>query len=185
MTKLKKILSPEEVRLGDRIEATRARTQEQLKEEIRRESELLSPDGTADVTNPEAQLGRAMHRSELVRRLKKLNPNLWYEQSLNYPTHGGMYISDSQAPYGKRMVCSFPHDRVSEFDVRQTVPKVIPDPTVALHWQTIKAVDGRIPGWRTVLLRLILDNLITPSGAENEFHITRGRSSQKWQTAIN
>lgn len=183
MGKLKKILSPDEIRLGERIEKTRAETAARLQEEIDREKSLLKPDGSVDVSNSQAQAGRKLSRSELVRKIRKLNPSLFYEQSVRYPAQGGLYIHDPIN--GKRFLVGFPHDTVGEFDVRLTKPKVIPDPTVAMHWQKIEAVDGRIPGWRTVLLRLLHEGLLSPSGIDREFQITRGRSSQKWQEAVN
>jgi hypothetical protein len=182
---VKKILSPEVMKAVDQIQQTRHADQERLIQERQRNDALLVPDGNVDVTNAEAQQGRVIPRSVFVHKIRKLNPNLWYEQSRNYPLQGGLYIEDKAAPYGKRLVCGFPHDRLFEFAVRLTVPDVIPDPTIALHWQTIKKVDQQVPGWRSVLLKLILGGFITASGAEKEFQITRGRSSQKWQQAIN
>lgn len=182
---VRRILTPETVKTVDRMLEGQHQNQQRLQQDIANNDALLKPDGSADVTSPEAQRGRFMSRAQLVHKIRKLNPNLWYEQSVRYPKQGGLYIEDAKAPFGKRLVCGFPHDVVNEFAVRLTVPEVIPDPTVALHWQTIKRVDQQEPGWRSVLLKLILDGLISPSGAEQEFKITQGRSSQKWQQALN
>lgn len=180
----KEIVSESKRRLGDRLERSRAEHVSNLRQERERNDGLLRPDGDADVTNAEQQAGRLLHRSELMRRLGKLNPNLWYERSLRYPAQGGIYVKDDRSPYGKRMVSALPHERVPEFSMPLTVPDVIPDTTVALHWQTIRRVESKVPGWRTVLLKLAMEGLITPSGIEEQFQITRGRSSQKWQQAM-
>jgi hypothetical protein len=187
---IKQIVYPEARTLGGAIEQTRAMQQSQLRDEIRRESALLEADGTAPVTNPEAQAGRVLSRQEVVRRLRRLNPALSYETSVRYPEQGGIYITENRmdpvtgkSPW-KRFVCGLPSGTVREFALRLTVPKVIPDPTIALHWRQIQAVDQQVPGWRSVLLKLIMEDLITPSGAEKEFQITRGRSSRNWQAAM-
>lgn len=114
-----------------------------------------------------------------------MNPNLWYEQSINYPSQGGIYIKDFQSPYGKRMVAGFPHDFVNEFAVRFTKPSLQPSGATNAQWQSFQEVDNQIPGWRQVLLKLIIDGLIAPSDAEREFKITQGRSSRIWKEAVN
>lgn len=180
---VREIVSPEKARFHEAIERTRARDRELLQQEIQRSESLLKSDGGIDVTNTEAQKGRILQRSVFVSRLKKLIPSIWYEQSLRYPDQGGLYVDDPRSPYGKRMVASMPHDYVFEFSVVVPKPSVIPDPTIALHWQKIQDVDSKRPGWRVVLLKLLMEGLVTATQIENEFQITRGRSSQKWQQA--
>ncbi len=188
---IRKILSAEEKRFTERVEHTRNVQTEQIQAEMQRESTLLKPDGDYAVTDAAAQSGRMLSREEIMRRLKRLNPSLSYETSFRYPDHGGIYVTENRidpvtgkSPW-KRFVCGIPSKTVREFALRLTVPKVIPDPTIALHWRTIQGVDQQVPGWRSILLKLIIEDLITPSGAEKEFQITRGRSSQRWQEAVN
>ena len=178
---IKKILSPEVVKAVDGILAQRHAQRVQASQEVLRNDALLAPDGNIDVTNREAQKGRVLSRATLVHRIKRLNPNLWYEQSIRFPKQGGLYITDATVPYGKRMVCSFPHDHVNEFSLRITIPDVVPAIGSQAQWMAIRRVDQQEPGWRAVLLKLIMDKLITPAGAEREFKISQGRSSQKWQ----
>lgn len=185
MASLRKILSPELVRRCDALLESRQRTGERLKDERERNDALLRPDGTTDVSNREAQRGRWMHRSELVRRIQKLNPNVWYEQSLNYPEQGGLYIADARVqPFLKRMVAALPHGMVNEFAVTITVPDIVPALGHAGDWDTIRKVDQKEPGWRLVLLKLLLDGLITTTQVEDEFQITRGRESERWHRAV-
>lgn len=178
---VKKILSPEHVKSVDGILLKRHTQRVQASQEVLGNDALLAPDGSRDVTSREAQKGRVLSRGTLVHKILKLNPNLWYEQSLRFPAQGGLYIVDIQAPYGKRMVCSFSHDCVSEFSVRITVPDVVPALGSHAQWMAIRRVDQQEPGWRSVLLKLIKEGLITPAAAEAEFKISQGRSSQKWQ----
>ena len=170
---------------GDLRERSRHIGLQQLRQERERNDTLLRPDGAADVANGEQQQGRRLSRAEVVRRIHKLNPKVWYEQSKRYPKQGGLYIEDKASPYGKRMVVGMPHEIVNEFSTVLTKPSLIPDMTIAAHWQKIQQVDARIPGWRTVLYKLMVENLITLVEAEREFKISEGRSSQFWQTSVN
>lgn len=178
------IVSPAQRRAGDARRKARFEYEERLKDERRRNAMLLTPDGSIDVQNEEAQRGRRLLRSDFVRKLQKCNPDLWYEQSLRYPEQGGIYAKDFRSPYGKRMVAGFPHEYLNEFALRIAKPMLQPTSATDAHWQIIQEVDQQIPGWRSVLLKLIVDGLIAPSDAEREFKISQGRSSQKWQTAL-
>ena len=181
---LKKILSPDDIKAGESREKAKADNVSNLRQDRERNDVLLKPDGDADVTNLAAQMGRRLHRSTFVQKVQKLNPNVWYEQSVRYPAQGGLYIEDLESPYKKRFIVGFPHDFINEFSVPLTKPDVIPDTTVALHWQTIQRVDSKLPGWRAVLLKLLMEGLLFPSDIEREFKITEGRSSAKWQAAV-
>lgn len=178
---VRNILDPAVVKTIDGILRNRHVNRERASEEVRKNDALLTPDGRFDVTSREAQRGRMLSRAEFVRRISKMNPNLWYEQSVRFPSQGGLYVADLTVPYGKRMVASFPHDHIGEFSLRITVPEVVPAIGNEAQWMAIRRVDQQEPGWRSVLLKLIMDGLITPAGAEKEFKISQGRSSGKWQ----
>ena len=182
---LRKILSSNARRFGERVEQSRAKSAEQLKQERERNAALLRPDGSSDVQSAEGQQGRRLPRGELVRRLQKLNPAILYEQSIRYPDQGGLYVMDKASPYGKRLLCGLPHGVVNEFSTVLTKPSLIPDLTIAQHWQKIQQVDSRIPGWRTILYRLLVEQLVTMGQVEKEFKISEGRSSQFWQQSVN
>jgi len=180
---IKHILSPAQIRAGDRRRLARLQYEAQLKEERRRNDVLLQPDGDVDVRNEEAQRGRRMLRSEFVRRVQKLNPNLWYEQSIHDSTKGGIYVTDLRSPYGKRMAAAMPHDVVNEFSTILTRPMLQPLNATDAQWRVIQEVDQKIPGWRAILLALLKDGLIGAGALDKEFKITQGRSSQRWQEA--
>ena len=182
---LREILSPQAKRFGERIERSRAQSQSNLRQERERNARLLNPDGDSDVSSMEAQQGRRLHRTEVVRRIKKLNPNIWYETSIRYPAQGGLYIEDGRSPYRKRLLVGMPDGIVNEFSTVLTKPALIPDMTVAAHWQTIQQVDSKLPGWRAVLLKLLMEGIVSMAGVEKEFQISKGRSSQFWQAAVN
>ena len=182
---LRKILPREVSDLYGRMEKGRSDSIENLRQERQRNDTLLAPDGDSDVTNPEAQAGRWMMRSEFIERIRKLNSNVWYEQSIRYPAQGGIYIHDEYSPYRKRMVVGLPHDRIDEFSTVLTVPAIIPDASIAPHWHTIQKVDNKRPGWRAVLLKLLMEGILTSGQVEKEFKISEGRSSQFWQRSLN
>ncbi len=176
---IKEILSRERVESLDSLHQHRHDTSERLKEEAHQNEQLLRPDGIFDVTNPEAQKGRVLPRAMLVRKIQKLNRNVWYEQSINYPDKGGLYFNDSVL--GKQFICGFPHDRVNEFSLRIHISDVIPHPSLAPVWMDIQRASQQEPGWRSVLDKLIKYGLITEPQAEKEFKISQGRSSRYWQ----
>lgn len=194
MSKVRKhILSPDQLKAGDRLVENRHRQKEQLKGEIQKLESYVRPDGDADITKIDVQMGRPLHRREVMRRLQRLNPNLRYEQALS-PDHrdkGGIYSIENRidpvtlkAPW-KRFICGIPHERVTEFHIPVTIERTLPDPDSPANQVVVQALSGYIPGWRAVLLRLLKEGLVTPAGIDREFQITQGRSSEKWQTATN
>ena len=188
---VRKILSPEQVKAVDEILENRHKSREHQKQDRERNDRLLTPDGGVDVTNREAQMGRRISRADFVRRLQKLNPNLRYQQSKFYPKQGGIYIVCSRrdnvlgiVEFGEWFVCGIPHEVIGEFSVRLTKPTIVPhlvDPT----WDSMEQVEGMERGWRAVLYKLLMDGILTHTQIDNEFQISKGRSSKQWQTAVN
>lgn len=189
--KIKKILSPEEIRAGDVLQQQKAETVQRLKDHAKKKEVTVAPDGGADITNREVQAGRKLQASEIRRRLKRINPNLQFEVSRNFPDITGIYLVTNQVdpmtltrPW-KRHICGMPTaGDVNEFST--IVPKTvkIPDPTVPLHWQIGQEMDFEVRGYRTVLARLIKESIITESEATLHFGLP-SRSSQKWQATVN
>src|ERR1035437_1159505 len=136
-------------------------------------------DGDFLTTDSTAQLGRPLTRQQLVSRLAKLNPNLIFEQSRNFPHIGAVYVIDPTANLtdldercrGRRHIVGMEWTGLSpEFTTR----KVEYD-----QWGKPQ-MKGQVRGWRTVLARLIKERLISIPDAERVFSIARGRESQRW-----
>lgn len=135
-------------------------------------------DGNVATTDHLAQMGRALPRTELIERLHKLNPNLIFEQSRNYPTMGGIYIRDGIsnmtdldfACRGRKHLVGMEWGISPEFTTRKIVEDKFGRPQM----------KGQIRGWRTILQRLIKERLIAIPAAERVFSIARGRQSQRW-----
>jgi hypothetical protein len=131
-----------------------------------------------------AQLGRPLTRQVLIERLSKMNPNLVFEQSKNYPHIGAVYVLDPTANLddpdercrGRRHIVGMEWTGISpEFTTRK----------VELDEWGNPQMKGQIRGWRTILARLIHERLITVPDAERVFSISRGRASQRWYEEIN
>ena len=136
-------------------------------------------DGDYLTTDSSAQLGRPLPRSVIIARLSKLNPNLIFEQTRNFPHMGAVYVLDPTANLedldqkcrGRRHIVGMEWTGLSpEFTTR----KIEYD-----QWGKPQ-MKGQVRGWRTILARLIKERLITVPDAERVFSIARGRDSQRW-----
>lgn len=133
----------------------------------RAEAELTAPDGKRPTTEYEAQKGMELPSSVVIKRLLKLNPNLYFEPAKANQSLMGIYYLDALALEGRRYICTGGyHDRpMPEFTVNQ------------------KDKTGRyrpIIGWRYVLNRLIRARYINRHRAEVLFG-TPNRDSALWQ----
>ena len=135
-------------------------------------------------TDASAQLGRPLTRTVLIERLSKMNPNLIFEQSRNFPHIGAVYVIDPTANLtdldernrGRRHIVGMEWTGLSpEFTTRK----------IELDQWGKPQMRGQIRGWRTVLSRLIHEKLIGVAAAERVFSISRGRASQRWYEEIN
>lgn len=136
-------------------------------------------DGDYLTTDATAQLGRPLTRQELIQRLTKLNPNLIFEQSRNFPHMGAVYVADSKANLtdidercrGRRHIVGMEWMGLSpEFTTRKIENDQFDRPQM----------KGQVRGWRTVLARLIKERLVSIPDVERVFSIARGRTSQRW-----
>ena len=135
-------------------------------------------DGDILTTDATAQLGRPLTRQQVIQRLSKLNGNLVFEQSRNFPHMGAVYILDPTANLtdldercrGRRHIVGMEWGISPEFTTRKVEYDQFGKPQM----------KGQVRGWRTILARLIKERLITIPDAERVFSIARGRDSQRW-----
>jgi len=141
-------------------------------------------DGDFLTTDASAQLGRPLTRQQVISRLLRLNPNLIFEQSRNFPHIGAVYVSDPTANLtdddpkcrGRRHIVGMEWTGLSpEFTTRK----------LAIDQWGKPQMTGQVRGWRTVLSRLIHERLIGIAETERVFSIARGRESQRWFEEIN
>lgn len=132
------------------------------------EEKALARDGAIeDVTDWEQVVGIPLMGARIIGRLKKLNSNLWFEQSHADASKTGVYIlkNDFQGGQGKQFLCGMETDLNPEFSVRITDDEGTP--------------KGIIAGWRRLLMRLIRAKLITEPKA-NAIFGPPSRDSENW-----
>jgi hypothetical protein len=95
--------------------------------------------------NAEKQMGKLMHSSELVRRIKKLNPDIIVEDSKGAPGCAGFYLVRNGAKEWTN--ASFRKGHIPEFSIISTDTADLP---TKIQY-----------GWRTVLVRLLKFNAIS------------------------
>lgn len=190
---VREILEPTAVKAADKILQDKHVSDERLIADRKDRESYIAPDGDVDIMVDKsiAQRGRALQCKEIVRRLKLANPALHFEVSENFPEMGGFYIVENRpdpitnvAPW-KRFICGIPMGEVWEFTKPLVIEEEVPDIDNPTTVKTVK-LEGMVPGWRQVLLRLVYDGAIQPADCEKYFQVSQGRSSQRWQqTQIN
>lgn len=146
------------------------------------EHEVKDQIHTDRMTNVQERLGHAMFPAELERRLAKLNPNLAFEVIPHNVTHRRISIIDGR---GKTPLTVFPNSLIPERSIMSYKEVEAPDPEIThLDRKDMPRHEGelrpgwrkvQIPwremkrGWRTVLLRLMEEKVLTLTQVENEF----------------
>ena len=132
------------------------------------EADALASDGDIDdVSDWQQVVGIPLEGWKICARLKKLNSNLWFEQSNAAPNQIGIYIlkNDFKGGQDKEFLCGMESEINPEFTMR------------------VKNEDGTpkgiLPGWRRVLMRLIRKNIITEYAAYAIFG-PPSRGSDNW-----
>lgn len=181
-------LSPALRSQREAFERTRFMNRMNLRDKISREEHCTSPDGAVDTTNAEQQLGRPLTCKEITKRLKRCNQNFVFERSKADGTKMGIYIVETRpdAVTGfvstqRRFVCGMEFGISPEFSIRHYEDEKIPDPEVEGHWRIIKHFKKETRGWRTVLMRLMKERLITEAQVNQHFETAAGRDSRNWQ----
>ena len=126
----------------------------------------LEKDAGRDTSNAEAQKGIPLHSQEIIKRLIKINPQLWFEPAKANSKLIGVYLLDPNAEGGRRHIMGMESGISPEFSVRHKNPD-----------GTFK---NETRGWRTVLGRLIRGKYISKARAEALFG-PPNRDSRYWQ----
>jgi hypothetical protein len=143
--------------------------------------------------NYERQLGQKMFSTDLEKRLKKLNPDLIFEDNPYNPTKKALYVARRGA--GKVYVCAYERGIMPERSVMRVKEEVTRDYSVQKldrkdlpkHEVTANGIkfedDALLPGfkktlipygeairgWRTVAVKIVEQKLNTPAEIENIF----------------
>lgn len=148
------------------VEKTRALTQQG----IDRAKAAVASDGGRPTDTLEAQLGKPLHSTDIIKRLKTIRQNFIFELSKANPRATGIYIYDSLAnpgtpDAGKRFVVGIETGYSPEWSVRHVDDKGF--------------FKCETRGWRTALRRLIIEKLITPTQVYKAFG-PASRDSEFW-----
>lgn len=133
-----------------------------------REEKALDSDGAIqDTTDWEQTVGIPLTGVRIMARLKKLNPNLWFERANADSSKTGVYIlkPDGKGGMEKQFICGMESELSPEFSLRVTDNEGKP--------------KGIIGGWRRLLMKLIRDRIISEARA-NALFGPPSRDSENW-----
>ena len=99
----------------------------------------------ANWKNAERQRGIPFDSNDLIRRVLKMNPSLWVEDSINCPGHAGFYLVDK---YGQKQSANAHFKKGIVFEYSRIFVDAADRP-IAVEY-----------GWREVLHRLLKKKLI-------------------------
>jgi hypothetical protein len=162
-------------------------------EQQKREDVYVAPDGSRPRNVLEAGTGRPLSGVEVQRRLLVLNPSLIFQDS---PHPGRICIlrrlSDPVLGDTLHYVCAMERGLMPEFSVLNFIEQPYFDaatqatPLATGTMKTRLVIDSRNPetrGWRTVVLRLIKERLVTREGVERLFGLP-SHDSANWQRSF-
>lgn len=147
--------------LKDRVHEFTRERQRQFDEREKQEVAPLLKDGERDRTNHAMQRGRSMSHTQLMRKLKKLNPRLHFELAKNFPDMMGIYHPHPAGTYKGNLIhiLGFSIGEVPEYGVMNAKGEI----------------EKR--GWQHILVDLIRGGLINKTRAEREFQMFAGNTS--------
>jgi len=180
-------------------ESSHESLQTELAAEIRSNTITVAPDADRDITNLQARMGRPMSSKDVIDRLKKCNSNFVFERSNADATKMGVYIMrDEKLPTGgfekkKMFLCGMEAAYMPEFNIVHKTAKQVPNPELLgnakpvgeVNWISVDTYGGETRGWRTVLVRLMHQNLINRHQVEKYFGWAPTHQSQHWHTLTN
>lgn len=154
------------------IERNNNRRELAYKEAIAKDQAAKSGDGDKPMDCMDAALGRGLYHYEIIRRLNLLNKKLYFEVS---PVTGriGLYIHDAAArgtPKAKNV--RYLGTTLAQGLNPEFTPKLVDD-----NGNLLRIASG----YRTVLMRLIKERLITEAGVVQHFGTV---DSANWQRSL-
>lgn len=165
-----------------------------LESEIRSNTITVDSDAGRDVTNLLAQMGRPLSCQQVMDRLRLANPNLLFELSRADATKMGVYVMrdvrQSTGSIERKKVFLFGMESgfMPEFSVLHKAKAHLPNPellgskekTREVDWLSVDTFASETRGWRTVLVRLLHQKLITEYEIERFFGWSPSIESKKW-----
>jgi hypothetical protein len=174
----------------DLVRKTRHHFEQEDRAQTKRDADTIAPDlAGMDVTSPGQRAGRPMSGWTLQQKLEKIVSILYFERSNADPTKTGIYLvlhrSTSANKYdGLRFLCGMETGVMPEFSVIEAEAHTVPDPEAPGGNRIEFGMAKEIRGWRTVLLRLMQNRVLSAHDIERYFNISMGRDSQRWQQLL-
>src|SRR5688572_20068970 len=85
-------VTPESRSIVDERAKTRAISRDAIVQQQRADAASVATDGGLDTTNALAQMGRPLTASQVMERLRKCNPNFWFERAIADSALMGVYV---------------------------------------------------------------------------------------------
>jgi hypothetical protein len=127
------------------------------------EDVINAKDSDIDMTDAVAQAGRRLERGVIEKRLRELNPNLYFQRSVNDPNKNGIYRNGS-------FLCGMEWEASPEFTVN----------FIGEDQRGRKELLNQVRGWRTVIDMLIRKKVIEAEPTYKLFQVWHGRESARW-----
>jgi len=179
-------------------QAAYERSQRALAQHLKSNQVTLEADAGRDITDAQAQMGKALPASAVIGRLKKCNSRLVFVKHPLYELYG-IYLKDSKAPklefkgghhqpFRGTHICGMESGINPEFTIIYKKKIKVPDkdlinnpePTREVKWKEIETYADQKRGWRTVLIRLLHAGLINQADVQKHFGWAPSKDSKKW-----
>ena len=172
----------------DEVQLKNELTEAAAANHLQAKARSLVPDGDLQVTLLAQQLGQPIASVELERRLRLMNPRLIFEVSIRYPDRMGIYIEEPVHDLAidakqKRIIVAYYIGVLPERDVRHAKKVKVPHPITRGQMIEVDEVTGTTRGWRTILLRLLQEKLITRYHVDKYF--PANEHSKNWHALVN
>ena len=126
-------LLPEKRNKYINLEKTRAHAAESIKTAQKRELAAVMTDPCVDLKTLKNNVGKPLTTASFVQRVRKMNPNIVYQQTINNPRYGAFYIQKDITPLEKAMggvelqhICGMESQMMPEFTVPHTKKEYSP-----------------------------------------------------------
>lgn len=158
-------------RLGDKLLSPKEALKKAYEETDKRLNKYRLYDHE-ELKQTAARMGKPLTHNVFIARVLKMNPNLIYEDSINYPGHGAFYLVTNNIK--KYLGAAFQKGFLPEFDIIQV--------------DAADLATGKTVGWRSVLWRLIKQKAITKNQCDaafgkagvNDVNVRWNRFTRNW-----
>lgn len=167
--------------------------QKTLEQEILSNTITVEDDAGRNTSNLAAQLGRVLTFKELTDKLHLCNRTLIFERSIRNPEYSGIYIEKwrkqgtGRFQKEKVFLCGMESGPSPEFSVIHRTIKKVANPALLGSpeasdgkWLEVPTFLAETRGWRTVLIRLLKEGVITRASVQEHFGWTPSMESRHW-----